>query len=102
MEIMVVLSHFMDQLSAMEMVFKMASVLPISRVNLILYKQRLDFRQRVMVPVRPDLRTVSAARMAERDSGQVIALAREHPGGVVHAAKIPFLIMFMSGICIAA
>jgi hypothetical protein len=32
--------------------------------------------------------------MAERDSGPAIALALEQPGVAVHAAKIPFLIIF--------
>jgi hypothetical protein len=102
MEIMVVLSLFMAQLRAMEMVYKMASGLLISRVNPILCKQRLDFLQRVMAPVRADLRTVSAAQMALRDSGPAIALVLQHLGVVVHAANILILIIFISGICIAA
>jgi hypothetical protein len=102
MEIMVVLSLFMAQLRVMEMVFKMASGLLISRVNPILCKQHLDFLQRGMAPVRADLRTVNAAQMAERDSGPAIALVLQQPGVVVHAANIPILIIFISGICIAA
>jgi type II secretory pathway component PulJ len=102
MEIMVVLSLFMAQLRAMAMVFKMASVLPTSRVNPILCRQRLDFLQQVMATVRADRRTASAARMVEQGSGLAIDLVQEHPGVVVHAANIPFLIIFMSGNCIAA
>jgi hypothetical protein len=102
MGIMVVLSRYMGQLSAMETVFKMASAQPTRRVNPILCKQRLDFRQQVTATVRADLRMVSAARMVERDSGPAIALVLEPPGVAVRAAKIPFLIIFMSGICIAA
>ena len=102
MEIMVVLSLFMAQLRVMEMVYKMASGLLISRVNLILCRLRLDFLQRVMAPVRADRRTVSAARMVEWGSGPAIDLVLQHLGVVVHAANIPFLIIFMSGICIAA
>jgi hypothetical protein len=74
----------------------------LDRVSPILCKQHLDFLQRGMAPVRADLRTVNAAQMAERDSGPAIALVLQQPGVVVHAANIPILIIFISGICIAA
>jgi hypothetical protein len=102
MGLRVALSLSMDQPSAMGMVFKMASDQLTSHVNPILCKQRLDIRQRVMATVRADLRTVSAAPMVERDSGPAIALVLQQPGVVVHAANIPILIIFISGICIAA